>query len=309
MENNQKDLITWAIDEFKQNIVLSEQRWNFFSPQPYYDYRTLLRINEIEYVGRGISGSQKQAITSSIAEAIERYALDFNERKYSSSGCAIHLNKEMAVINSRRELLERHFVMLFSLGYCNEDMVSPVEIPVKVNRLIDQLKQKKIEVTFYNLFSSTDEFVMLCLISGLNSSPSFGAVFGASCKKSLCESVEASFCEALPNVIAFLRGDTPILSFEEFKMMIKPSHIDHLGLYLNHEYAREYFLERTLKPLMNSDLINPDLFISEEINYTYSSLYPVIRTTHPDCIDAKWGLLSESFVPRNLNPRFPLVLP
>jgi hypothetical protein len=308
LENNKKDLINWALEKFKSNIVLNEQCWGFFPTQPYYDYRTLIKINEVEYAGRGISGSQKQAITSSIAEALERYALNGNEHKYSSSGCAIHSNKELAILNSRQELLERHYAMLFSLGYCNETTVTFKETSAKVNMLVEHLENKKIKVIFYKLFSSLNEFVVLCLISGLESSPKFGATFGASCKNNLEESIEASFCEALPNVMAFLKGDIQSLTFEEFKKIAKPKPIDHLNLYLNNEYAAGYFSKRVIKPFLDS-YINPDLFATEEIDYFYSQPYPVMRSTHPHCINARWGLLPESFVPDNLNPFFPLVLP
>jgi hypothetical protein len=308
LENNKKKLIDWALDEFKSNILIKEQRWNYFPAQPYYDYRTLIKINGIGYEGRGVSSSQQQALTSSIAEAIERFSLKDHQNAYSSNGCAIHTNEELASLNSRLELIERHYVMLFTLGYCNRYLYGRLEIPTKINGLIDLLNNKSIGVIFYNLYSSDSEFVVLCQMSGLNVTPSFGVAFGASCKNKLEDSIEASFCEALPNVIAFMNGNDDAITLNEFRNIIKPSPLDHLNLYLNTEYARDYLSRRVLMPV-NLTPISPDLFITEEIQYRYSHLFPVIKTSHPDCIETRWGLIPEDSMPRNLNPDFPLVLP
>ncbi len=309
MENFQEGLVSWALNEFNENIVLFEQSWNFFETQPYYDFRTIIKIDNVEYEGRGVSKSQRQSLTSSVAEAIERFAIGINKNKYSSNGCAIHSLREIAILNSRRELIERHYVMLFSLGYFNGNIISTNDIPLEINDLINNLENKNIEVVFYKLISKMCESVVLCQISGLNSESAFGVTFGSSCKSSTRECIENSFCEALPNAIAFLNGNILPINLESFKKIAKPAPLDHLSLYLNKDFAIDYLKNRVLQPFTNEESLDEKLFKTEEITYPYSHLFPVVRTTHPDCIDAKWGFLPQNSTPNNLNPLFPLVLP
>lgn len=308
MENKKKELITWALDEFKHQLVLNEQRWDFFPKQPFYDYRSSLKINDQTYEGRGIASSQKQAITACIAEALERFAIDFQNKKYSSNGCAIHTDWEQAKINSRRELIERHFVMLYSLGYSNAEEISLDVVPHNLKSSLVFLIEKNIKVNFYQLYSSANDKVVLCRISGLEALPKFGMTFGSSCKNSLEECLAASYLEALPNTIAYLNQNITPMTFEDFKKIINPKPLEHLSLYLDVEFAAEYSSKVIINSL-HENYIDSNLFLSEELQYPYSEMLPVIRSTHKDCLSARWGLLPANFNPKNLNPDFPLVLP
>ena len=308
MENKTKDLITWALNEFKDQLVLNEQRWDFFPKQPFYDYRSSLKINDKTYEGRGVALSQKQAITVCIAEALERFAINYQNKKYTSNGCAIHTEMEQAKVNSRRELIERHFIMLYSLGYANAEDISLDIVPNNLKSSINFLVEKNIKVKFYQLYSSANDKVVLCRISGLESSPKFGMTFGSSCKNSLEDSLTASYLEALPNAIAYLNQNIIPMTLGEFKKNLKPQPVDHLSLYLDFEFAVEYSSRVRINLLREND-IDSNLFLFEELQYPYSEMLPVIRSTHPDCLAARWGLLPDNFNPENLNPDFPLVLP
>lgn len=307
MENNQSKIINWAFENLESELVLKEQVWGILSSQPYYDYRALIKFDGVLHEGRGTSNSQQQAIASSIAEALERYALKFNKNKYSSSGCAIHNTIDKAKIRSQQELLERHYVMLFSLGYWNTSIVPTNSMPVKVIKIIADLAVLGIEVTFCDLHNSGINRVILCQISGINSSTPFGMTFGASCRSKIEEAIESSLCEALPNVMAFLVGGIKVIDFEEFKKIYNHKPSDHLELYFNIEYAKEYITRRHFEPF-SIQKIEDELFAFEEIHYPYSKLFPVIRATHPKCLNARWGLLENDIEPKNLNPNFPLVL-
>jgi hypothetical protein len=308
LENKKKELITWALEEFKNQLILSEQRWNFFSKQPFYDYRSSLTINQKVYEGRGIASSQTQAITACIAEALERYAIDFQNKKYPSNGCAVHLNKEQAIINSRAELIERHFVMLYSLGYANAETVDLDLIPQNLKYSLLELNEKNIEVKFYKLYEVNSDVVIICNISGLKSSPSFGLTFGSSCKRSLDDGIIASYLEALPNVMAYLNQNITTITLSDFKKIEQPKPTDHLSLYLDVEFATDY-LSNVKRQSFENKNIDYSLFTSKEMHYPYSDILPAFRSIHPDCIEAQWGILPLNFNPENLNIDFPLVLP
>ena len=308
MENKKKNLITWSLEEFKNQLILNEQRWNFFSKQPFYDYRSSLTINQKIYEGRGVSSSQTQAITACIAEALERYAIDFQNKKYPSNGCAVHLSKEQAILNSRAELIERHFVMLYTLGYANTETVDLDLLPKNLKYSILELYEKNIEVKFYKLYEADKDVVIICNISGLKSSPNFGMTFGSSCKKTLDDGIIASYLEALPNVMAHFNQNITTITLTDFKKIEYPKPTDHLSLYLDVEFATDYQANVKTHSLENKK-IDYNLFCSEEIHYPYSAILPAIRSTHPDCIEAQWGLLPLNFSPKNLNIDYPLVLP
>lgn len=307
MENKKKELITWAVEEFKNRLVLGEQRWSFFPKQPFYDYRSSLILNHKTYEGRGVSSSQKQAVTACIAEALERFAIDFQGNRHSSTGCAAHSDKQLGKVNSRRELIERHFVMLFTLGYTNQEIVNSNILRENFISATSSLKMKNIDVRFYQLHSTSKDVVTLCSISGLNAFPKFGLTFGACCRSSLEESLEGSFLEALPNVMAYLNGGISSISLSDFKKIISPKPEDHLALYFDRDFALYYVQNRNSSELEFPGF-NDEFFYTEEIKYPYSDFLPVFRSTHPHLLDAKWGMLPANLEPLNLNPDFPFVL-
>jgi hypothetical protein len=305
MEDKNKEFLSWALAEFKNEISIHEQRWAFFNPQIYFDYKIIININNFKYEGRGVNSSQSKAIAAALGECIERFALTYTS-KNNSSGLALHSVLDIAKKNSQREILERHYVMLFTLGYCNEEVIQSSEIPQRVNILIERLRKNKISVKFYKLYSTIQETVILAEVSGLNSSMPFGLLFGASCKETLAEAIEASLREMLPNLMAFLNNNLHSIVEGEFIKIKNPKPEDHLYLYLDITFAKKYLHKRKFNSF--HELIDTTLFASSLISYPFCNLYPVVLSSHPKCLEAKWGLLNEIVLP-NLNPDFPFVLP
>lgn len=306
MENNKKEILKWALENFKNNITLLEQVWGVLETQPYFDFKTILSINGKKYEGRGVDVLQSQAITASIAEALERYAIA-HVGLISSSGTAIHSDINIARKNSQRELLERHYVMLFTLGYYNGEIIILKELPIQIEKSIKILEKEEIELTFYKLFESRENTVVLCQASGLKRKSKFGLIFGAGCKENINLALESSLKEVLPNVMACLNNNLTSIHIGEFENISQPRPEDHLRLYLDLDFSLKYLHSRKLIRF-EDERLNSEEFVSVEIDYPYSSLYPVINSSHPRCYNAQWGFLKNTTLINN-NPIFPFVLP
>jgi len=306
LENNKKELINWAIDEFSNNLEIYEQKWNYFSSQPYYDYKILINIDDKYFEGRGVDTSQDKALSASVGEALERYALDNNNLK-SSNGCAFHITLEESKLKAQKELLERHYVMLFTLGYWDQKMIK-TNLPTQVLKIIKELQKIKIEINFYELFSDQNNIVVLCEGNGLASQEKFGLIYGASCDKSIERCIEKSFKEALVNIMAALSKKIVSITIDEFNDIPYPTPIDHLHLYINTSFAQDYLSKRHI---ISSTPPAPcdSLYRFTELPHKYDYFFSVVKATHPQCIDAKWGKLGPVCNLKNHNINYPFLLP
>ena len=135
MEDNKKELAYWTINHFQKKLQIVEQRWNIFEKQPFFDYKVNIKIKNKNFVGRGTNISQQDAFESAIGEALERCAINFNEIK-SSNGCAFHTNLKSAITNANNEILERHYAMLFTLGYWDQEKVDDSDYPQEIKKIL-----------------------------------------------------------------------------------------------------------------------------------------------------------------------------
>ncbi|QDK43227.1 hypothetical protein DOM21_17545 [Bacteriovorax stolpii] len=309
MENQNKKLIQWSLNEFKSSIKFFEQRWNIFEKQPYFDYKTEITIDQLTFHGRGVSPTKEQALSSSIGEALERYSMKANNIS-SSNGIALHFTTEKSQKNAKLELIERHFVMLYTLGQIPKIKIDKALYPTNINKVISNLNELKINVTFLNLNNSHGLQTTLCEVSGLGHKSPFGLFFGSSASYSFTDTLEKSFTEAITNVAAYFNHNIISITEEEFKKIKSPTPNDHLSLYSNIAFSQKY-LAQAIHINTNESLIFDNSSVHfEEIKYKYSYILPVYKAFHRNALEAKWGLLEDQIsIFRNLNPEFPLVLP
>jgi hypothetical protein len=307
MENNKKELINWAIAHFKNNLEIVEQRWNIFEKQPYFDYKVNISIQGSRYEGRGINLSQKNAIEAAIGESIEHYAIGYNNLE-SSNGCAFYTDLNTAISNAQNEILERHYVMLFTLGYWNREIISESNYPGEIYKIIVTLKSKGIDFDFYSLYLSDSSSVVLCQANGLKANTPFGLIFGSCCSPSQEKSLIKSFKEVLINVIAYFNNNIKPITYDHFLMIKSYTPINHLELYLDVNFAKDYLMNRKFK---NNVLKTPDLklFDTTILSYPFDSLFSVARSQHPNCLSPKWGSMDNNYIVNNNNRNFPFVLP
>lgn len=307
MENNKKELINWAITHFNKDLEIVEQRWNIFEKQPYFDFRANITILGNKYEGRGVNLSQKNALNAAIGEAIERYAISYNNLE-NSNGCAFHTDFNTAITNAQNEILERHYVMLFTLGYWSQEKISKSSFPQEISTLIQILESKGIEFDFYSLHSSNSSSIALCQANGLKSIKPFGLIFGSSCTSSQDQSMIKSFKEVLVNVVAHFNDNLKSISYDTFLNLRSHTPFHHLELYLDLNFATNYLHNRKLEKLL---LKTPDLSLFKNIRlpHPFDSLYSVIKSKHPECLSIQWGPIGNNYIVNNNNPNFPFILP
>jgi hypothetical protein len=307
MENNKKELINWAIDHFNKNLEIIEQRWNIFEKQPYFDYKVNISIQENIYEGRGINLSQKNALNAAIGEAIERYAISYNNLG-SSNGCAFHTDLNIAIANAQNEILERHFVMLFTLGYWNQEKIDKSRYPQEINILIEALKSKGIKFDFYLLQSSSSSSVILCQANGIEANKPFGLIFGSSCSSSQDQSLIKSFKEVLINVVAHLNNNLKSITYDNFLKLKSHTPFDHLELYLDLNFAQKYLHDRKFEK-MSLEIPSLELFENKIVSHPFDSLFSVVKSKHPNCLSPVWGPIGNNYIVNNNNFNFPFILP
>lgn len=309
MENQNKKLIQWSLNEFKSNIKFFEQKWNIFEKQPYFDYKAEIVIDQFTFHGRGVSSSKEQALSSSIGEALERYSIKVNNIS-SSNGIALHFTPEKSQENAKLELIERHFTMLYTLGQLPKLKIDETLYPSNIAKIIDTLNELRINVTFLSLNNSHNLHTTLCEISGLNYKSPFGLCFGASTSHSFINTLEKSLTEALINVAAHSNRNIISITEEEFKKIKYPTPNDHLSLYSNIAFSQKYLTQAIHLNTYDSLVFDNTSIQFKEIRYKYSHVLPVYKAFHQDVLEAQWGLLNDQIsIFRNFNPDFPLVLP
>lgn len=307
MENNKKELTAWAIEHFKEDLKIVEQRWNIFETQPYFDYKVVIKISGNYFEGRGINLSQKSSLNAAIGEAIERFVINLNNIK-NSNGCAFHTDSKIAVSNAQSEILERHYVMLFTLGYWNQEKISNLNYPREIINILKTLESKGIQIEFLILKSSADFSIILCQANGLKADKPFGLIFGSSCSPNQEQSIIKSFKEVLVNIVAFLNNNIKSISYEYFLGLKTYTPYNHLELYLDRAFAKKYLDHRKFE---NNISMSPNLemFHNNFLQFPYDSQFTVVKSTHPDCLSPTWGPLGDNYSINNKNLNFPFVLP
>ncbi len=89
-----------------QDFKITTLSWAKDNHLPLYDFEVLVKINSLEFQGRGTDENQDLALCKAVSEAYERYCVSILGLK-NSNGCSAHLNIDLAIENAKKELIER----------------------------------------------------------------------------------------------------------------------------------------------------------------------------------------------------------
>lgn len=119
-----------------------------------------LNVNGHEIIGTGESFSKEESQLKSLGECLERWPIVDDSLKWkavtrdshlsredlcNSNGCAFHANFDIAVLNAKRELIERHIVLT---SWLKKEPVREVKFPLLtkmqnfINEFINTIKMK-----------------------------------------------------------------------------------------------------------------------------------------------------------------------
>ena len=225
-----------------------------------------------------------------------------------TNGCAFHVDLDMAITNAQNEILERHYVMLFTLGYWNQEKITKPNYPQEIIKTVEILESKGIQFDFCLLQSSHSSSVILCQANGLKADRPFGLIFGSSCNSTQDQSLIKSFKEVLINIVAYLNNNLQSITYDNFLVLKNHTPFNHLELYLDLDFAQEYLQHRKFE---KNFITTPDLSLFENkiIKFPFDSLFSVVKAEHPNCISPSWGPLGNNYIVNNNNLKFPFVLP
>lgn len=160
-------IIKWVIEN---NHILNLQIKNieYLNRYGLYQYKVTYPNQEDRFDGHGISTNEEEALAAAIGECLERYFVYSHQLK-SSNGCAFHTNKNLAIENAKKEILERNSIQEAF------EQKSFVSIPYS-SSLINQLFADHLGVNLYK----TAESFYLCKLTGPQYKYPFCNTFGHS---------------------------------------------------------------------------------------------------------------------------------
>jgi|GEM_PF-5025066 len=181
------------------------------------DIEVKLSLNGIHSNGRGQNSNEETAFEIASSEAIERYMVKALKLRHSY-GVACHSDKEEALANSIRELMEREIFFRFFydtktfrlIDFNSSNQILDINDKARCQKLINQLTQLNLKIEFWDIGKTQLGPVVLCIAQGNDdlSILSGGASFGLA----LCENQGESILKSLTEVsckIAFINQFRP----------------------------------------------------------------------------------------------------
>ncbi len=251
----------------KQIISIKELDWTKQYDLEIYDYLIELQIGKYKTTGRGTSKNETEAIQIAFSESVERLIIK-EHAIANSSGCAVHIDQEQSIVNSKNELLERDcFLCFFYLGSDFKNHLTKEK-----NDLT--LFFEKLGITYRNyLLYSSDIHISLNVIFDKS-----GLIFGLGTNKNKSQSIHKAMIESIRQYIHIIRfGNKQTISLDEFRLKENHSFNDHGNLLFDHEYLSKITSKFREKNTLNYHY-SQDGFISTQYRSTSLPDLPLIFT-------------------------------
>jgi hypothetical protein len=284
MENQEK--LTRHIERLAVSgqIIISRLDWTQEFDIDLHDYLVTYAdpITKETFEGRGTDSDADKALIKAYAESVERYIMSQQDELISTNGCAVHTDIAQAMLNARKELIERDLFSLCFLYNIKRTQLKTVIGNSSIQNLIDSRKDKIIQ---YQVFS---DFCMTATMILTRS----GFLMGLGCDIDPKKSAEHSLIESTRQYVhTVVYNNKTEISLDEFKHKNELTYCDHGNLAFNKEYIRR---TRTFFARKPSSV--PDLKYTVDFNYveykhpllTDSGLH-FIRCQSPSLIELPIG--------------------
>lgn len=181
---NLSSLNKWIIsNQNRLELDVTKITWTKEWLPKYFDYKIQIKINEINYVGRGLDKDESIAFDKAAAESLERAAVDIANLD-SAVGFAAHPDLKMAKYRAYFELLGFDRVFCHHHSRCQFDYL-PLEITERqlpIKSLKKQLLQHDLILSLYEMQPTSDAksataFIWCCNNDNI-SKPGFVSGFG-----------------------------------------------------------------------------------------------------------------------------------
>jgi hypothetical protein len=233
------------INEFKSKIGFEYSSFDWIKKLPThaFDIQCSFVKNGKHYAGRGTEENKDLAIIKSTAEMLERFFLDQLKEADSSNGVAVHTDIKAAEISALCELLERDS---FFCHYLTKTPFKEMEIsgfpdsPL-LQGILTLLRSHGAEIRIGQMRTDSQFSSVVCAIFGFSAEIPFGMTLGTSVKLTVAEALESAVIEAARSAIAYLLNPqllTPEKDSNDNPTFSGPE--DHLRVGLNIDYAIQF---------------------------------------------------------------------
>ncbi|HAZ13183.1 MAG: hypothetical protein A2X86_15980 [Bdellovibrionales bacterium GWA2_49_15] len=215
--DNIKKLKHWIFAKAETlKLQVERMRWVDDWFPGYFDFALSAQIDGRKFVGRGMADDEDTAFLKAFSEMVERVYCFYH--KIGSNGVAAHPRRDQAILNAKKELIERDAVLCHTL-------TNTPFLPVKAHDLNeyrsveDNLAKRGISLNLAQAHSSvSDRTVVVCTTSG-EGIP--GQFFGFGCDYDRPNAALKAIFECMLNSVAILEGHDklPPLRMAEFLEM------------------------------------------------------------------------------------------
>ncbi|MBI2519943.1 MAG: YcaO-like family protein [Bdellovibrio sp.] len=215
--DNIKKLKYWiSVNAETLKLQVERMRWVDDWFPGYFDFAVSAQVDGQIFTGRGIAGDEDTAFLKALSEMVERVYCFYH--KIGSNGVAAHPDRDQAILNAKKELIERDAVLCHTLT--NTPFFHFLAHDLKEYHFImDHLSTKGVSLKLAQAHSSVPDLsVVICTTSG-EGIP--GQLFGFGCDHDLQRASLKAIFECMLNSVAILEGHDklPPLRMTEFLEM------------------------------------------------------------------------------------------
>jgi hypothetical protein len=208
-----------------------------------YDIQCEYQKNGKTYSGRGTELNKEMAIIKSTAEMLERFFLDQINDADTSNGVAVHTDFKIAELTALFELIERDSFFCHFLTKTPFQEIDPPRAFSSSLRasILSFLKSHGLEIRFGELQCDLRFSSVICAIFGLQAKVPFGMSLGTSVKKTLDEAIDSALIESARSAVAYILNPSLLKTQQEKQgkgTFTCPE--DHLQVGLDLDYAAEF---------------------------------------------------------------------
>jgi hypothetical protein len=208
-----------------------------------YDIQCEYEKNGKTYSGRGTELNKEMAIIKSTAEMLERFFLDQINDADTSNGVAVHTDAKLAELSALFELVERDsfFCHFLTRTPFKELKISETSGPTFRKSILSLLRSRGAEVRLGQMHTDSRFSAVICATFGLETDVPFGMSLGTSVKQSLDEAIDSALIESARSAVAYITNPSFLKArkpCEQIGSFALPE--DHLQVGLDLDYAAKF---------------------------------------------------------------------